>query len=98
MSGIFVMRRLLVVGACAAALLLDVRRPARAASAEDCGEFHRECTEARAAGYRDVGICNVERLECPLDRAAGAPNGSPDVQDDDGEHPDRSFGEPSVGP
>ena len=33
-------------------------------SEEDCGQFHVECSEARAQGYRDAGICNVERLEC----------------------------------
>jgi hypothetical protein len=36
-----------------------------AASDEDCRKFHRECSEAKAQGYGDVGICNVERLECP---------------------------------
>ena len=57
-------RSLLTVGLCAAVLLGGESRPAEAASPEDCRRFHQECTEARAAGYRDVGICNVERLEC----------------------------------
>jgi len=37
---------------------------AAAASDEDCRKFHQECEDARAAGFHDVGICNVERLEC----------------------------------
>ena len=37
---------------------------ATAASDQDCRKFRQECEEAKAAGYRDVGICNVERLEC----------------------------------
>ena len=46
-----------------------------AASDEDCRKFHAECREAKAAGFRDVGICNVERLECPrggAERTEGA--------------------------
>ena len=59
---------------------------------EDCRQFHQECSEARAQGYRDAGICNVERLECATDAAdepeAGAgrrPRGMgarPDARDD----------------
>jgi hypothetical protein len=37
---------------------------ATAASDEDCRQFRQECEEAKSAGYRDVGICNVERREC----------------------------------
>jgi len=37
---------------------------ATGATEAECRTFHRECAEARAAGYGDVGICNVERLEC----------------------------------
>ena len=70
-------RWLLAVGACAAVFLMGKSRPAAAASAEDCRAFHQECTEARAAGYRDVGICNVERLECPAGPDAGVPKRSP---------------------
>ena len=91
-------RWLLAVGACAAALLMSERRPATAASAEDCREFHEECTEARAAGYSDVGICHVERLECPPDRDAGVPKRSHETRNDDGDDPERSIGERSVGP
>ncbi len=46
-----------------------------AASEEDCRTFHRECEEARAAGYDDVGICNVERLECAGERSQDAEQG-----------------------
>jgi hypothetical protein len=61
--------RILVVVACVAVLLMGDSHRAAAASAQDCGAFHQECMDARAAGYRDVGICNVERLECPADHA-----------------------------
>ncbi len=88
-------RWLLAVGACAA-FLMGESHPA-AASAEDCRTFHQECTEARAAGYRDVGICNVERLECPADRDVGVPKRSHEVRDDDGHDPERAVGERSIG-
>ncbi len=51
----------------AAGLLVVACSPARAGSPELCDQFHRECKEAHAAGYEDVGICRVERLECPTD-------------------------------
>ena len=89
-------RWLFAVGACAALLLMGESRPAAAASAEGCRAFHQECTEARAAGYRDVGICNVERLECPTDR--GRSEAVARARDDDGHDPERSFGECSIGP
>jgi len=91
-------RRLLAVGACAAVLLMSERRPPAAASAEDCREFHQECTEARAAGYSDVGICHVERLECSADRDADVPKRSHEARGDDGDDPERSIGERSIGP
>src|SRR2546426_9185414 len=91
-------RRLLAVGACAAVLLMGESRPAAAASAEDCREFHQECTEARAAGYNDVGICHVERLECPADRNADVPKRSHEARDDDGDDPERSTGKRAIGP
>jgi hypothetical protein len=50
------------------------RAPASAASDEDCRKFHQECVDARALGYVDAGICNVERRECP-GRAAEEPAG-----------------------
>jgi len=52
------------------AVLLAAAAPSvvMAASEEECRTFHQECEEATAAGFRDVGICNVERLEC---RTAG---------------------------
>jgi len=89
---------LLAVGACAAAFLIGASDPAAAASTEYCRAFHKECTEARAAGYRDVGICNVERLECPADRDAGVPKRSHEARDDDGHDPERAVGERSIGP
>ena len=91
-------RRLLAVGACAAVLLMGESRPAAAANAEDCREFHQECTEARAAGYDDVGICHVERLECPADRNADVRERSHETRDGDGNDPERSIGERTVGP
>jgi len=91
-------RRLLAVCASAAALLLGARGTAAAAAAEDCRKFHQECTEARAAGYSDVGICHVERLECPADRDADVPKRSHEARGDDGDDPERSIGERSIGP
>jgi len=40
---------------------------AKGANEEICRQFHQECSEARAQGARDAGICNVERLECTTD-------------------------------
>ena len=56
----------LMLGAatCAAVLAIGEISLAEAANEEDCRKFHQECSDARAQGYRDVGICNVERLEC----------------------------------
>ena len=90
-------RWLLAVGAAAAVFLMGESRPA-AASPEDCRVFHQECTEARAAGYRDAGICNVERLECPADRDASVPKRSREGRDGDGRDPERAVRERSIGP
>jgi len=90
-------RWLAAVAACAA-VVMGARCPAAAASPEDCRQFHQECTEARAAGYRDVGICHVERLECPTDDDAPVPKPSHEARDDDRDDPERSFGERSIGP
>jgi len=90
--------RLLAVSACAAVLLIGEIRPAAAASAEDCREFHQESTEARAAGYSDVGICHVERLECPADRSADVRKRPHEARDGDGDDPERSTGERAIGP
>jgi hypothetical protein len=59
-------RRLVVIAA-AVVFVIGARFRATAANSELCRQFDRECTEARAAGYRDVGICHVERLECLTD-------------------------------
>ena len=91
-------RWLLAVGACAAVLLWGERRPAAAASREDCRQFHQECTEARAAGYREVGICNVERLECPVGPDEGVPKRSQEVRHKDRYDQERAIGERSIGP
>jgi hypothetical protein len=91
-------RSLLTVGLCAAVLLGGESRPAEAASPEDCRRFHQECTEARAAGYRDVGICNVERLECLPDRDRYARKRSHVAGSDDEHDVERAHGERSVGP
>ena len=55
------------VVACAAVLAAGETSLAEGANAEDCRKFHQECSGARALGYRDAGICNVERLECTTD-------------------------------
>jgi len=91
-------RCLVAVAACAAALLMDTRSPASAASPKDCRSFHEECAEARAAGYRDVGICNVERLECPTDHDARVPKPSYGLRDNDQDDHERSFGGRPIGP
>jgi hypothetical protein len=72
--------------------------PPRPTSRSDCRAFHQECTEARAAGYRDVGICNVERLECPADHDARVPEPSREGRDDDGYDPERAVRDRSIGP
>ena len=92
------LRRTRLLLAASAMLLLTNSRRAAAASEEDCRAFHRDCTEARAAGYREVGICNVERLECPTDRAAEAPLRARDARDGYRNDPESSVGERSVGP
>jgi hypothetical protein len=58
-------------------VLLTLLAPSVAAGAseEDCRTFHEECEGARAAGYGDVGICNVERLECGDERSRDAAHG-----------------------
>ena len=91
-------RSIIVVAACATLLLAVERPPAAAASADLCRKFHQECTEARAAGYRDVGICHVERLECPADRNADVPKRSHEARDDDGDDAERSTGKRAIGP
>jgi len=87
-----------VVAACAAALLLGAPCPARATSTEDCRDFHDECTDAHAAGYRDAGICNVERLECRVVDDTRAPKTSREPEDEKTQDPERSRGEQSIGP
>jgi len=90
-------RSIIVVAACATLLLAVERPPAAAASADLCRKFHQECTEARAAGYRDVGICHVERLECPADPDAGVAKRPHEARDDDPNDLERSIGERSIG-
>ena len=58
---------MLGVVACAAVLAAGEDSFARGANEEICRQFHQECSEARAQGARDAGICNVERLECTTD-------------------------------
>jgi hypothetical protein len=93
---------MLGVVACGAVLAVGETSLAAGMSEEDCRQFHQECSEARALGYSDAGICNVERLECttgPTDRPdAGAgrrPRGMdarPDVRPDVRPDPERSIG------
>jgi len=86
------------VAACAAVLLLAPPCPVRGATPEDCREFHDECSDARAAGYRDNGICNVERLECRADDDTRVPNASRERHEEETQDPERSRGEQSIGP
>jgi len=71
---------------------------ALAASDEDCRTFHAECEEAKAAGFRDVGICNVERLECQRGGAESSEEGagktprSPETLPERRPDPERSIG------
>ena len=80
------------------ALVLAGTRPGAAATAEECRAFHRECAEARAAGYHDVGICNVERLECATEPTAGVAEPPPRPKDDRAHDPEGADRERSVGP
>jgi len=91
---------LFVTAIAAAGVLVVACSSARAGSPELCGQFHRECTEARAAGYEDVGICHVERLECPADAAADTRGVKPSHEPRDGQRadPERAYGERDVGP
>jgi len=91
---------LLVDVIAAAGVLIVACSSARAASSELCDQFHRECTEARAAGYSDVGICHVEQLECPANANddASVPKRSRVLRDDDRADPERSYGERAGGP
>ena len=91
-------RSLLTVGLCDAVFLAGELRPAEAASPEDCRRFHEECTEARAAGYRDVGICNVERLECLPDQDGNARKRAHVAGGDDEHDVERAYGQRSIGP
>jgi hypothetical protein len=50
--------------ACSMVLAAGSRPLAAGANVEECGKFHVACTQARAQGHRDAGICNVERLAC----------------------------------
>jgi len=83
----------------AAVFLVGARFPVTAASPDLCRQFDRECTEARAAGYEDVGICHVEQLECSAnDEHAHVPKPSHETRDEDRRDSESSFGERSVGP
>ena len=62
---------MLGVVACAAILAAGESSFAKGANEEICRQFHQECSEARAQGARDAGICNVERLECTTDPRIG---------------------------
>src|SRR5207249_2233606 len=61
----------LMLGALACAAVLAAGKPSLAdgANEEDCRKFHQDCSDARAQGARDAGMCNVERLECTTDPA-----------------------------
>jgi hypothetical protein len=90
----------LMLGAVAWAAVLAAGETSLAAgsSEEDCRQFHQQCSEARAQGYRDAGICNVERLECttdPTDRPDAGVGRRPRAMD---AGPDaRPDPEPSIG-
>ena len=82
----------------AAVFVMVARSLATAASPELCRQLDRECTEARAAGYRDVGICHVERLECPTNADARVLKPSYETREEDHRNPKASVGERSIGP
>jgi len=91
------MRVLVGIVACAAGLAAG--EASFAASEEDCRAFHEECTDAVALGYRDAGICNVERLECkaepandPAARVVKRPRGASGPRQDGRSDPERSIG------
>ena len=50
--------------ACCMVLTAGSQPLAAGGNVEDCAKFHVACTQARAQGHRDAGICNVERLAC----------------------------------
>jgi hypothetical protein len=80
------MRLLVGLMVCAAALTGGRSSFAAGASDAECGQFHEECSSARALGSRDAGICNVERLEC-----ASEPTGEPAAgADEPAQRPTRS--------
>jgi hypothetical protein len=91
---------ILMLGAIACAVVLAARESSLAvgANVEDCRKFHQECSEARAQGARDAGICTIERLECrtyPTDEPEAGVGRQPrgvgprrDARDD----PERSVG------
>jgi len=85
--------------ACAAALVLGYGSRAAAGSADDCRAFHRECTDAKAAGFGYAGICHVEQLECRADGDVRVPApASREVPRDERRDPERADGERSIGP
>lgn len=82
------MKTMMLLLGCASLVAVGIPDVARAATDDDCRQFHRECVDAQAAGDRDAGICKVERLECrpgaaptALDRdstsSAGRPSREP---------------------
>ena len=89
---------MLGAAACAAVLAAGETSLAEGANEDDCRKFHQECSEARAQGYRDVGICNVERLECTTDptdepeAGVGGRPGAMDARPDARGDPERSVG------
>ena len=84
----------------AAGALIVAGTSVHAASPELCAQLHGKCSEARAAGYSDVGICHVERLECPADAVDGVrvPKAPREARDEDRVDPERSYGERDIGP
>jgi hypothetical protein len=68
------MKTMTLLLGCASLVAVGILDVARAATADDCRQFHRECVDAQAAGERDAGICKVERLECPPGAAPTAPD------------------------
>ena len=91
---------LFVKAIAATGVLVVACSSARAGSPQLCDQFHRECTEAHAAGYQDVGICHVEQLECPADADADTRGVKPSQErrEDDRTDSERSYGERDVGP
>jgi hypothetical protein len=75
----------------------DLSASCRPVGAPPCLQARRAGARGRAAGYRDVGICNVERLECLPDQDGNARKRAHVAGGDDEHDVERAYGERSNG-